>query len=138
MGSLDLNNGATSAFEINGTTRGTQYDGINVNTGGALDFDGTLTLAFGNVSAYSNADVFDLFNFTTTSSNDFDFVLSTGFYAGTWSKTGDIWELTSGSQTLNFSELTGDLTFAVPEPSTYALLGLGLSALWFLRRKKQA
>jgi len=27
---------------------------------------------------------------------------------------------------------------AIPEPSTYALLGLGLGALWFLRRKKPA
>jgi len=27
---------------------------------------------------------------------------------------------------------------AIPEPSTYALLGLGLGALWFLRRKKHS
>ena len=32
-----------------------------------------------------------------------------------------------------------DITVAaIPEPSTYALLGLGLGALWFLRRKKPA
>jgi fibronectin-binding autotransporter adhesin len=134
VASLNLESGSSSVFELAGTTRGTQYDGINV--GGALDFDGTLSLAFTNVSAFSNSDVFDLFNFSTSSTGDFQSLVSTGFYAGTWSKAGEIWSFTSGGQLLSFSETTGDLTFsAVPEPSTYAMLAMGLGALLWLRRR---
>jgi len=43
----------------------------------------------------------------------------------------------TGTFSVNSFSFNGDVT-VIPEPSTYALLGLGLGALWFLRRKKPA
>ncbi|NJK91422.1 MAG: PEP-CTERM sorting domain-containing protein [Blastochloris sp.] len=46
--------------------------------------------------------------------------------------------MTSGSQSDSRLALHGAALTVVPEPSTYALLGLGLGTLWLLRRKRQA
>jgi len=48
------------------------------------------------------------------------------------------WNLAGNGGSTNGQGLSIDnfSLIAVPEPSTYALLGLGLGALWFLRRKK--
>jgi hypothetical protein len=106
---------------------------LGLNTGGSIDLAGALIFEFGNLSAFAANTEFDLFSFTTTSTGDFASVISTGFYAGTWSKTGDIWSLTDEGQTLNFSEVTGNLT-VVPEPRAALLGGLGL--LMLLRRRR--
>jgi autotransporter-associated beta strand protein len=136
VGSLDLNIGASTTFEINGTNRGALtngYDALGVNTGGSIDLAGALIFEFGNLAAFAANTEFDLFSFDTTSTGDFSSVVSTGFYAGTWSKTGDIWSLTDEGQTLNFSEVTGNLV-VVPEPRAALIGGLGLLAL--LRRRR--
>jgi autotransporter-associated beta strand protein len=136
VGSLDLNASASTTLEINGLTRGAVtngYDALGVNPGGSIDLAGALIFEFGNLAAFANNTEFDLFSFTTTSTGDFSGVTSTGFYAGTWSKSGDIWSLTDEGQTLNFSEVTGNLV-VVPEPRAALLGGLGLLAL--LRRRR--
>lgn len=134
VGSLVLNSGSATTLEINGTGRGTTYDAIDITVGGGLQFGGNFTLTFGG--ALGNTTL-DLFNFTTTSTGDIASFVSTGTYSGTWSKTGDVWSLNSGGTTLSFSELTGDLS-VVPEPATWALLALSLSALMILRRRRQS
>jgi hypothetical protein len=136
VGSLNLNATVTTTLEINGTNRGAGtagYDALGVNTGGSLDLAGALIFEFGNLSAFAANTDFDLFSFDTTSTGDFASVTSSGFYTGTWSKTGDIWSLTDEGQTLNFSEVTGNLV-VVPEPAVALLSGLGLLAL--LRRRR--
>ena len=136
VGSLDLNASASTTLEINGTNRGAVsngYDALGLNTGDSIDFAGALIFEFGNLAAFAGNTEFDLFSFTTTSTGDFAGVTSTGFYAGTWSKSGETWSLESGSQTLNFSEVTGNLV-VVPEPGAALLGGLGLLAL--LRRRR--
>jgi fibronectin-binding autotransporter adhesin len=139
VGSLDLNASSSTTLEINGTNRGAVtngYDALGLSTGGSIDFQGSLTLVFGNLAAFANGTDFDLFSFDTTSTGDFASVTSTGFYTGTWGKTGDIWSLDSGGQTLSFSEATGNLTLAavIPEPSAALLGAIGLIAL--LRRRR--
>jgi fibronectin-binding autotransporter adhesin len=136
VGSLNLNANSSTTLEINGTDRGALtdgYDAVGVGTGGSIDLAGALSFVFGNVSAFANNTVFDLFSFDTTSTGDFTGVTSTGFYTGTWGKTGDIWSLTDEGQTLNFSEVTGNLT-VIPEPKAAILGVLGLLAL--LRRRR--
>ncbi len=130
----------TATFEINGiAVRGTDFDGINV-TGGTTTLGGALVFEFGNLSALSNSTDINLFSYTGSSLGDFTSLTSTGFYSGTWTSAGDNdkWTLNSGGQTLTFSETTGNLS-VVPEPSTWALVGLGVGVVLFgFRRRKSA
>jgi autotransporter-associated beta strand protein len=136
LGSLDLNASSSTTLEINGTNRGAVtdgYDALGLNLGGSIDLAGALIFEFGNLAAFAANTEFDLFSFNTTSTGDFTSVTSTGFYAGTWGKEGDVWSLTDEGQTLNFSEVTGNLT-VIPEPGA-ALLG-SLGVLMLLRRRR--
>jgi len=137
VGSLTLSSGVTS-FEISGTGRGTTYDAIDVANGGGVQFGGTFSLSFS--SLLSNSTTLDLFSFNTASSGDFTALTSTGSYASAgWTRnaSNDTWTLQSGSQTLTFSEVTGDLQI-VPEPSAWALLAIGVTLSFTLRRRRKS
>lgn len=115
--SLMLENSANSVFEINGLTRGTEFDAINV--AGALTYDGELTLNFGFIASVGQE--FDLFNMTSHS----------GAFSG-------INFLNAGYDGV-FDYNTGILTLtAVPEPGslTMCLFG-GILGVALLRRRKQ-
>lgn len=129
----------TTTMEVNGiSTRGTDFDGVDVTSGGVMTFGGALVFSFGNISALSNTTDINLFSFAGTSLGNFSGVTSTGFYAGTWvvGEANNTWTLTSGGQTLTFSEVTGSLT-VIPEPSTLALVGLA-GLVGFLRSRRFA
>ena len=121
----------TVVMELNGLGRGTTYDAINV--GGLLTYGGALTLNFG--STFSNGNSFNLFDFgsQTASFASIDF---TGSYVGSLTNNSGTWSGTFGGQDFSFLESTGDLNL-VPEPSTYALLGLaGFGAVMLRLRRR--
>ncbi|QTN32068.1 autotransporter-associated beta strand repeat-containing protein [Akkermansiaceae bacterium] len=131
--SLALASTSTTTFEIDGVTRGTDYDGVNVGTtlglGGALVFD---------IGAILSSTTFNLFDVTGATSGDFSAVSLTGLY-GTQSFTNNlgVWTTTTnaGNEVWTFTQSTGDLNLAViPEPSAALLGGLGFLAL--LRRRR--
>jgi autotransporter-associated beta strand protein len=139
VGSLVLEGGSTTAFEIAGTTaRGGDYDAINVTTGGGLTLNGAFTINFTNATALSNATDINLFSYTGGHTGDFTSLVATGFaaYAGTWNHVGETFTWSGGGQTLTFSELTGSLT-VIPEPATWALLaGVGTFFMVMRRRRR--
>jgi autotransporter-associated beta strand protein len=131
--SLALTASSTTTFEIDGTNRGSQYDGVNVGTtlglGGALVFD---------IGAALSSNTFNLFDVIGATSGDFTSVSLTGFY-GAESLTNNlgVWTASTnaGNEVWTFTQSTGDLNLSViPEPSAALLGGLGLLAL--LRRRR--
>jgi autotransporter-associated beta strand protein len=114
MASLSLSGSSQTLMQINGTTRGTDYDGLDISDGGGLINGGVLSLSFGNSSAFANNTTFDLFNFSGSQSGNFSDVTSTGYYAGTWALANGKWTLESRGQILSFTPSTGDL---VAEPA---------------------
>ena len=136
VASVTLNASSTSLFEVNGTTRGTQYDGLDITGVNGVAYDGALSLSFGNGSSFADNTTFDLFSFSGTPSGNFFSVTSTGYYAGTWTQAAGAWSLTTSEQKLTFTPSTGDLVIAVPEPATLVLLS-GLAVFGFFARRQR-
>jgi autotransporter-associated beta strand protein/T5SS/PEP-CTERM-associated repeat protein len=132
---LTLQTGATTSFLVNATNN---FTSINL-IGSTLSYGGDLVF---NITSYTPAagDAFTLFNMTGGAVQSGDF---TSVTAGAliFSDASGIWSATDGFLNYQFSDATGQLTVAnaVPEPSTYALFGLGaIGLLMVLHRKKTA
>jgi hypothetical protein len=119
VASLTLDSGSTSFFQINGTTRVTLYDAVNVT--GALSYNGTLSITFGGGYTPLVTDTFTLFN--------------KGSYSGAFSTV----TITNPSYAGTFNESTGILSLtAVPEPATWGLLAFSLTTVMVLRRRRRS
>ena len=134
----------TANMELNGTARGTTYDGINV--GGTLTYGGTLNLTFGS-SFLAGGESFSLFTAADGTSvpasvtGSFATVNLLGGYSGSLTNNSGVWTGTIGGIDFTFTQSTGLLTTAlsgspVPEPSTYAALA-GLSVLGFTATRRR-
>jgi autotransporter-associated beta strand protein len=134
-GDLTLNTGSTSLFEIDGASRGSSYDAVDV--AGTVTFDGTLSLIFS--STIEGGVTLDLFGGTGTLTGDFDQITASGSYSGSFISSDGVWTFIDGAQTLSFDASTGDLSFtgsAIPEPSTYAAFaGLAGFGFAFMRHR---
>ena len=130
---LTLNGTSTNNFEIDGETRETAYDGVDV--AGALVYGGTLNIDFS--SALAASALFDLFNFTTAPTGNFSAINLVGAYTGALTNDGTgIFTGSSGETTFSFASATGDLTVNVPEPTSMAVLGLAAVGLTSRRRRR--
>ncbi len=135
---LTLNSGATSVFEINGLTRGTQYDGVDVV--GQLTYGGTHSLMFG---APIQAGTYNLFD-SGSQTGTFSSVSIGGTFAealiGSPTLNAAGWSALSASWNYDFDYTTGELLIsAVPEPSSFAALaGLGAIAWAVGGRRRRA
>jgi autotransporter-associated beta strand protein len=130
--SLSLLQGSETRMEINGTTSGTEYDGINVT--GLLTYGGNLTLIFGQTFNPGNYS-FNLFG-SGSQSGSFDAITLAGSYTGFLNNNAGTWTLTSGLDAFEFSQSNGSLslTVAIPEPGTWALMAIAASFLLWRRR----
>lgn len=125
-----------SATVLLGIQDSTTYDRLVMTAGsGGLTLGGSanLVLDFTNIEPLPTSSL-SLLSFTGLSGG-FQSVISTGSYAGTWTNSGGVWSLPNpeslGLQSLSFNQATGLLSVSssvVPEPSTLALLGGGLTA----------
>ena len=137
LGSLVLTSTSVTAIEVaSAGTRGTNYDGVSILNASGLTYGGTMSLAFGG-SAIAPNTTLDIFSFTGTPSGGFDTLVSTGFYAGTWTNNGNgTFTLVKDSDTLTFSQSTGDV-IVVPEPAVTLVGMAGLVAALALRRRRR-
>jgi autotransporter-associated beta strand protein len=132
-GNLTLNTGAFTLTEATGAL--TFYIGangvtnqVNGTTTGAVAFNGTFNLNLDSATL-ANGNSWTLVALASTAES----------YGGTFSLTGftennNVWTNGAG---LSFSEATGILSYsAVPEPSTFALLG-GLTTLLFASARRR-
>ena len=102
-------------MEVNGTTRGTQYDGIN--TAGAVTYGGALTIHFGAASAAGTT--YDLFN-TGAPTGDFTSVALTGSHTVTLVNNAGVWTGADDGLTFTFTDSTGNLVVTGSGSQSYA------------------
>jgi T5SS/PEP-CTERM-associated repeat protein/autotransporter-associated beta strand protein len=134
-GGLTLKDGATTSFTIHSANDFTSIYlvGNTVIYGGALDF---------NVASYNPVvgDLFKVFNMIggATESGDFSSVKVGNIYL---SDSSGIWSGISAGATYQFNDVTGELSVgsvdSIPEPSTWALLGLGAFTLAIVIRRRR-
>ena len=122
----DLTLAGTTTMEIDGVGRGTGFDAIDVS--GLLTYGGALVFTADTAIA---AGTYDLFGINGSEGDDFgSIVLSGAAYSNDalTNSGGGVWEISLGATTYTFTQGTGDLLVAVPEPGTFALIA-GMLAL---------
>ena len=119
-------------LEMTGTDRGSQYDAFTI--AGGLTYGGSLQLQF---SGTLPEGTYNLFSGFSSQSNSFSTISLTGGYSGSLTNSSGVWTGTFGSQSLTFSNATGDLLI-VPEPTTGLLTGLAcaMAAATLSRRRR--
>jgi fibronectin-binding autotransporter adhesin len=117
---LTLAAGSTTSFQIHSSN---DFTSINL-IGGSVTYGGALVFNLVNFSPAAG-DQFTVFNMTgATESENFSTVEVGSSYL---TDVNGIWSGSNDGVTYQFSDATGRLTVqAVPEPSTWALLALGV------------
>jgi len=138
---LALDAGATTIWQLNaevadGTgTPGTNWDTIVMNLGSAVSVNGTLVIDLDSINFSANAywqssHTYTLFGGAGAGGQSGLFSSITGDYTYTNVNGTGTFGYTGGN-TLNYNWV------AVPEPQTWALAALGVSAVFFRLRRKQ-
>ncbi len=131
-GNLVLNSGSTTAIQITGTTRDTDYDGVNISA--STTYGGALAIAIsGSLSTYT----YDLFNLTNAPTGNFSSVDLTGAMAGSLTYDTGVWSGTFSGNSVTFTNSSGDLYInVIPEPTALGLVGLAGFGLLAGRRRR--
>jgi hypothetical protein len=143
----DLTLAGATDMEINGTTRGTDYDAFDITgTGHAITLGGVMNLYFPDTPDGADVGTYDLFSYGSNTVSSTDHFTAINIYfnnveqAPALSRVGQAWTTSLNGLTYAFNEGTGDLTLAaIPEPGQYgAAIGFLLGGLAWMRRRRQA
>ena len=121
VGGLSL--GGQALMEVAGTTRGTEYDAVDI--GGALGYGGSLLLQFSGTLADNTT--LELFKGFASQAGTFSSITVAGAYSGSLTESSGVWTGRLGGQDFTFTNSTGNLVI-VPEPVASLLAGLGIAA----------
>ena len=132
---LTLQVGSLTTFLINSSNN---YTSLSIQSG-IVSYGGTLSLDLTSyVPTAVAGDSFALFSTwgdDATNINDFSSITAIGA-AITFTDINRVWSGTNNGLIYQFSDSTGQLSvLAVPEPSTYVLMGLGVGMLVIFRRR---
>lgn len=132
-GTLQLDSTGSLAF-VAGANGVNNQISDDSGTDGILTLDGTfeLTLAGADTTAGNEWTLVDVSSLGTVT---FDTNFAVNSDLGVFSQSSDVWTLINGGDTWTFTEADGVLS-VIPEPSSVLLLGLGLSGLLALRRRR--
>lgn len=129
VNNLTLNAAAITQITLAGTTRGSEYDALNV--GGALVYGGHLSIA---VPYIFTPGTYDLFAITGAISGNLASASMNGLTSLT--NTAGVWTGQFDEQLYSFSQATGDLTVSyIPEPASAGVLALAALPLLSRRRR---
>jgi hypothetical protein len=135
FGSGGLTLAGQTVMDLQGATRGSLYDGIDL--GGSLGYGGSLLL---QVSGSMADGTYELFKNFTSQAGSFSSVSLAGFYSGSLTESpAGVWTGTAGSQNFTFTNSTGNLVI-VPEPAITTLAALGAAAVagrWWRRGRRR-
>ncbi len=141
----DLILAGTANFEINGVTRGTDYDAVNV--GGTVTYGGVLNLVFGS-TFLTGGEAFALFTDLLGTSapldaGSFTAIELQGAYTASLTNNSGVWTGSVDGLDFTFTQNDGILSVigegVIPEPSTYAVLaGAVMLAFAANRRRRRA
>lgn len=145
-GALTFNTGSTFGYEVDSSVATSVGADLQV-VGGSLDLNGTVTLTLSNLAAgtFANATKFTLINYSGTWNNGLFTYNSTVLNnLDTFAFNGQTWQIeyNAGAGGVNFSaEFLPASSFVnitvVPEPTTWVLTALGLTATMVFRRRRQ-
>jgi hypothetical protein len=126
---LNLGSGSSLFFDLGGTAPGTGHDRLNGTT---IALNGSLSLAFVNG-----------FQSTITSNDTLTLINASSALSGTFASlpNGSRLTTTDGFGSFQVNYLANSLTIsnfqAIPEPSTYALLGVGAFGVLIAQRRRR-
>ena len=141
LNTVNLTLGGATTLQINATN---SFSSINI-LGGTVDYTaGNLVFNFGSYTPVLG-NAFTLFNMTGGATTTGDITGITDNQSMLWVETSPgsgIWDANIAFSPLGFEFTTANATLtvvnSVPEPSTYALMGLGLLTLFLAYRRRNA
>lgn len=103
---------------------------------GAANLDGRLRFDVSDIPALTEGawQIVNVATLTETFGTNFSVALA-GAPDSVFTENANVWTYVDGAKTWTFTESTGVLTAAVPEPASLGLLGIG--AAMFLRRRRR-
>jgi autotransporter-associated beta strand protein len=106
-------------------------------TGVALTYGGNLTL---NITTATPLSSYNLFVFSSELGT-FSSIALTGSFSGNMTNSSGVWTASSNGYDFTFTESNGVFsaaTAAIPEPGTWALMGIGTAFLLYRIRRKDS
>jgi autotransporter-associated beta strand protein len=131
---------AQSSYSFSGKAITLSLDGSSIGgiDAGSLAVDFSSAALTLNLTTATPGASYDFLTSSSAATGSLASVILAGSFSGSLTQSGDVWSGTSGGYAFSLDQTSGALAItAVPEPSSWAVLGLGLGVLLWLRRRNE-